>query len=158
VVAHRGVIMQSFLKQATEDDVDSLVGFLMEMQNELRELDLDPVVTRQSILNGLKENVFWFLFVDEAGKAFGTCYLQSLHNYWRVERRYYLGGFYIAPSHRGQGHFRVLNGLLKDWAESHDGIQIYCHIHEDNIKSLQSFASVGVEATEYNLCVHQWRD
>lgn len=149
---------ESFLKEAQAEDVPSIITLLSDMQKELNEVSFNPDVSTKVIEDSLKENVFWFLFTDEKGNTFGTCYLQSVHRYWRKEKRFYLGGFYIIPSHRGQGRFRVINTLLRQWAESHGGVQIYAHIHRDNQKSLQSFGSVGIEPTEYNLCVNDWSD
>lgn len=148
--------MISKLKLATTHDVDKIVSLLKNMQEEIKELQLDDNVVRQSVLRSINEHVYWFLFEDEHQNVFGTCYLQSVHNYWSIKRRYYLGGFYIAPSHRKQGRFKELNKLLKNWAIEHDGVQIYCHIHEDNNHSLKSFETADILPTEYRLCVHHW--
>jgi RimJ/RimL family protein N-acetyltransferase len=148
--------MKSFLKEANSSEIDIIVSLLAEMQNELKELELNPESVFHSIAEAMKENVHWFLFVDEDNKIFGTCYLQSVHNYWQVEKRYYLGGFYIKPSHRAKGRFRELNQLLKQWAVDHNGVQIYCHIHQDNQKSLASFGAIEIRPTEYKLCVNHW--
>ena len=98
----------------------------------------------------------WFLFVDENSQLFGTCHLQCVHSYWRLGRRYYLGAFYIAPSHRGRGYFKQINQQLKEWVVAHGGIQIYCHIHKDNEKSLKTFETVGMDVVEYVLCRNHW--
>lgn len=148
--------MKSFLKEANSTEIDIIVSLLVEMQNELKELELNSESVSYSIAEAMKENVHWFLFLDEDNKIFGTCYLQSVHNYWQAERRYYLGGFYIKPSHRGKGRFRELNQLLKQWSVDHNGVQIYCHVHKDNKKSLASFGAVEIRPTEYQLCVNHW--
>ncbi len=148
--------MKSFLKEANQSDIGTIVSLLVDMQDELKELELNPENVSNSIAEAMKENVHWFLFQDEDNQFFGTCYFQSVHNYWQAEKRYYLGGFYIKPSHRGEGRFRELNLLLKKWAVEHNGVQIYCHIHKDNKKSLASFGSVEINPTEYQLCVNHW--
>lgn len=148
--------MSSQLKIASDSDIETIVSLLCDMQDEVKELKLDKDIVRQSVLRSMSELVCWFIFIDEKEKVFGTCYLQSVHNYWTTKRRYYLGGFYIAPSHRKQGRFKELNQQLKEWAIKHDGVQIYCHIHEDNDHSLNSFSSVGMLPTEYKYCVHYW--
>lgn len=150
--------MTSKLGIAAPDDVETIVSLLIAMQNEVQELELEANIVRQSVLRSMNEHVYWFLFLDENDDVFGTCYLQSVHNYWSLKRRYYLGGFYIAPSHRKQGRFKELNQLLKKWAMEHEGIQIYCHIHEDNQRSLNCFGSVDMMPVEYKLCVHHWGD
>ena len=150
--------MTTKVREATEEDVDTIVSFLADMQEEVQEIEIRPEITKASISRALKENVFWFLFIDENGQPFGTCHLQSVHAYWRTQKRYYLGGFYIAPSHRGQGRFREINKLLRTWVVDHDGVQIYAHIHKDNQKSLKAFETAGLESTEYLLCVNHWGD
>jgi RimJ/RimL family protein N-acetyltransferase len=151
-------MMKSFLKEANQNDVSDIVSLLIDMQTELKELSLDADIVTSSITQSLTEHVYWFLFLDENNDIFGTCYLQSVHNYWRAEKRYYLGGFYIQPSHRGKGRFREVNNLLKDWVTVNGGVQIYCHIHQENEKSLATFGSVDMNPTDYNLCVHHWGD
>lgn len=148
--------MTSELRSATPADIETIVSLLSDMQDEVKELELDREIVKKSVLRSMGELVHWFLFLDEKGDVFGTCYLQSVHNYWSTGRRYYLGGFYIAPSHRKQGRFKELNLLLKNWAVEHDGVQIYCHIHEENEHSLNCFGSVDIIPTEYKLCVHHW--
>lgn len=144
------------LKEATAQDADTILGLLAEMIDELKEFTAEPAVVRDSVTNSFEQNVHWFLFVDAAsGKIFGTCHLQSVFNYWRREKRFYLGGFFIQPEFRGTGAFKALFNQLRAWAEAHDGVQIYAHIHEDNHKSRAVFKSVGVEPVEYNLsCLH----
>jgi RimJ/RimL family protein N-acetyltransferase len=150
--------MISTLQIATNSDADAdvIVSLLSAMQDEVKELQLDKKIVKESILRALNEHVYWFLFKDENDVVFGTCYLQSVHNYWSQGKRYYLGGFYISPSHRKQGRFREINHLLKNWVIEHDGVQIYCHIHEDNEHSLGAFGAVDMKPTEYCLCAHHW--
>lgn len=143
---------QSKIKIAISEDVPIIVTLLRQMQTELNEVDFDSDVVSQSVDRSLTEHVHWFLFIDEDNVPFGTCHLQSVHNYWSIKRRYYLGGFYITKTHRKQGRFRSIYTQLEDWAKTHDGSQIYCHIHQNNEKSLQTFDSVGVKKIEYALC------
>ena len=146
------------LVQATPDDVNVIVKLIMDMSDELQEFSPEPSIVKESIAKSFSENVFWFLFHDDAGVPFGTCYMQSVHNYWRLEKRFYLGGFYIAPAQRGRGYFKALNGQLLSWVKDQGGIQIYAHIHKDNQKSIQAFQSVGMEELDYRLYAHHWGD
>ena len=148
--------MPSTLVKATPDQVKEIVGFLDTMQSELEELVLDRDVTFRTVTASFSEGVNWFLFRDENGDFFGSCYLQSVHNYWCLEKRYYLGGLYIKPSHRGNGRFKEMYTQLQEWAKANDGTQIYAHIHHENDKSINVFKSVGMEEVEYRLFVHQW--
>jgi RimJ/RimL family protein N-acetyltransferase len=151
-------MIASQIRLASTEDVPAIVGFLGAMQRETKELPFDAQIVAETVSKAMDENVFWFLFYDEKGKSFGTCYLQSLHNYWRRERRFYIGGFFIEPSHRGQGRFRAIYALLKEWVAQHDGIQIFGFIRDKNTKSLQAFGSVGMEADEYRRFVNHWGD
>lgn len=45
---------------------------------------------------------------------------------------------------------------IKEWVVEHDGVQMYCHIHEDNAHSLGAFGSVDMHATEYKYCANHW--
>lgn len=144
------------IKEAHVSDVSQIVDFLSAMQIELNEFDFDRQIFEQSITGSFEENVNWFLFVDENDQIFGTCHLQCVHSYWRLGRRYYLGAFYIIPSHRGCGYFKKINTQLKDWVIARGGVQIYCHIHKDNEKSIKTFESVGMDEVEYVLRVNHW--
>ena len=150
--------MRSTIKEADINDLDNLVGLLKDMSDELKELSFDEEITNKSIACSFTEGVHWFLFLDENKNQFGTCYLQSVHNYWRAEKRYYLGGFYIAPDHRGKGYFREITSLLKDWVSNKGGVQIYTHIHKENQKSMAAFKSSGMEEIDYKLFANHWGD
>lgn len=142
--------------QATPKDIDDLVALLQAMSDELEEVAFDSSVVRASVLQALEENVHWFLFKAEKNEIVGTCYLQSVHNYWRLERRFYMGGFYLVPSFRGQGHLRAVYGLLQNWVQDHGGVQIYAHINKGNSHSLGAFGALGLEPCDLLLCVHHW--
>ncbi len=150
--------IDSFIEEASWEQVDRIVSFLSDMQVELEEFTLDRDVAKNAVRSAMQENVQWFLFKDEKGDPFGTCYLQSVHNYWRKGRRFYLGAFYISPPYRKKGRFKKINALLKKWATAHDGVQIYAHIHKDNAKALATFASVDVTPINYVLCANHWGD
>ncbi len=147
---------QSQLLPAGPEHIDAIVGFLCDMQKEIQDFDLNEASTRETILRSFDEGVHWFLFKEEGGCNFGVCHLQSVHNYWRKQKRYYLGAFYIDPAYRKQGRFRELNKQLQDWVSEQGGVQIYMHIHKDNEDSLGAFAAVGATPTEYLLCAHHW--
>ena len=126
------------------------------MNDETKEFDFNVKLFTQSVKNSFDESVHWFLFMDEKNEPFGLCYCQSVHNYWRLEKRFYLGGFYITPSHRKKGYFKTLNQQLKQWASDNHGVQIYAHIHEDNDHSQQSFTAAGFEKIDYALFANHW--
>lgn len=148
--------MQSHLIEATLEDVPSIVSLLQAMQEELQEFELDEAVATQSITRAMQEQTQWFVFKDENHKLFGCCYLEPVHSYWNNKRRYYLGGFYIQPQYRGTGRFKTLNAHMQEWANKHDGYQIYAHIHEENTKSLQVFNTVGFEESSYKISSKLW--
>ncbi len=138
------------IKEVTGHDVPAVVTLLLRMQEELQELPFNVEIVTQSITQSITEHVHWFLFFDDQSDIpFGTCHLQSMHNYWRLERRYYLGGFYIVPERRGQGRFRQVYTMLKQWVIAHNGIQVHAYIHRDNVKSLGAFSAVGVVPETY---------
>ncbi len=146
-----------FIRTARPEDVGTILDLISGMQSEIGEVPAPRDVCHTAISRSLSENVHWFLFYDDdAPEPFGTCYMQSVHNYWRVEKRFYLGGFYIRPNHRGQGRFRKIYDLLKDWTSKNGGVQIYAHIHQNNRKSLSVFKAVGLEEIEYKLLADSW--
>lgn len=149
---------ESFLVEAGPNDIDVIVGFLSKMQAELKEFDWDESVARESVTRSFDERVHWFLFKDEQGRFFGTCHLQSIHNYWRLKKRYYLGAFFIAKEHRGAGRLRDLYGQLKVWSKEHNGTALLSFIHDDNERSIKAFRSVGLKPIEYRNYIDLWKE
>lgn len=147
-----------YLREAMSADSEQIVAQLIAMQEELKEIDLDADTVKASVTRSFAEGAHWFVFVDVQNHVFGCCHLQSVHKYWSLKRRYYLGGFFIQPSYRKKGYFRELNNQLQAWATAHEGTSIYAHIHEANSKSLAAFSAVGLEACEYKLCHKGWSD
>lgn len=146
------------IQEVQQSDIPSVVKLLSEMQTEIGELDVNPDVYAKAIAEGLRDNLSWFLFLDEQKNCFGTCYLQPVHNYWRLEKRFYLGGFYISPLYRGKGNFRKIYNILKSWVVSKNGGQIYAHIHNENERSMRAFKAVGLEEIEYKLFADYWEN
>lgn len=150
--------IRSNIRLAKKNDTPVIVGFLKDMQIELQEFELEENVCHQSIVRSMDENIYWFLFINEKGESFGVCQMQSIHRYWSLQRRFYMGGFYIRPEYRGKGRFKEIYSLLKEWAKDQDGVQIYSHIHKDNYKSLRSFYGAGMKDVGYTLMVDHWGD
>lgn len=148
----------SLIKQATIDDVNIIVDFLCAMQNEIDELPLDKELCRQSVTEAINSHVHYFLFTDETGEIFGTCFMQTVHNYWRLKKRFYLGGLYIQPCHRGQGYYKKTIANLKEWAMARNGMGIYAYIHHENEKSLGAAASVNMNPIDWHMCFKYFDD
>ncbi|PCI01506.1 MAG: hypothetical protein COB76_01160 [Alphaproteobacteria bacterium] len=141
--------------KAQEDNIDTVVNLLEAMQQELEEFDFQKDTVKEVILSDIPKGVDWFLF-QYGDVIIGTCHLQYLHNYWRKQKRYYLGGFYLLPEYRQKGYFKKIYALLKEWAKNNNGIQIYCHIYEGNDLSLGAFKSVGMKDEGYRLMIDHW--
>ena len=134
------------LIEATEKDAETIVRFLRDMVLEVGEFPPEAVACIPSaVQRSFQEKVQWFLFMDEKGEPFGTCYCQSLFSYWSEKQRFYFGAFYVAPPHRGKGSMQAIYAQLKDWAKSKNGFQLCCLIHEDNLQSQKAFAKAGCE-------------
>lgn len=142
------------LVKATKKDIPKLIDFLGEMTTETGEIGFDRKVYEKKCLQSFtdsKYNVNWFLFYDANGKVFGTCHTFSLFNYWRMEDRYYVGGFYIQPNFRGKGYFKILIKQIKEWGDNNGASSLCAFIHEGNKTSIKSFESVGFESGEYSI-------
>lgn len=151
--------MSVTIRPANNTDVPRIIALLSSMRDEVGDVTASAEVMTQAVMEGLTENVRWFLFYDDqSDQPFGTCHLQSVHNYWHLQKRYYLGGFYIVPEKRGQGRFRQIYAALKDWVKAHNGAQIYAHINDANHKSQNAFMAMGMEKTEYRLYADYWED
>ena len=144
------------LEEAKQSDIPQIIQFLKDMNSEVKEFEFNEEIFKQSVQASFETNVHWFLFRDKKNIPFGLCHCQSVHNDWRLEQRFYLGGFYISPSHRKKGHFKTLNQQLKQWAIDNHGVQIYAHIHKENKHSQQSFNSAGFEEIDYALYANHW--
>ena len=148
------------LHPATPDDLDAITALLGQMADENQEFATAPETMKMAVKKSFSapEQAHWFLFYSEHNELLGVCYLQGVHNYWRQETRYYLGGFYLLSAHRGKGYFRQIISELKDWAESQNGVQIYTHIHRNNAKSIGAFKATGFDAIDYDLYALHWGD
>ena len=134
------------LIEATEKDSETITRFLHDMVLEVGEFPPESVhCIPSAVKRSFQENVQWFLFMDEEGKPFGTCYCQPLFSYWSEKQRFHFGAFYVAPSHRGKGHTQTVYQQLKKWAQAKNGGSLFCLIHEDNLQSQKAFSKAGCE-------------
>ncbi|MCB1539101.1 MAG: GNAT family N-acetyltransferase [Rhodospirillales bacterium] len=147
------------LQEAGRADLPVLESYLRAMTAETEAATGDALpVNMAAITASFDEGVHWFLFTDEAGTHFGCCHMQSVFNYWRAEKRFYLGGLYFTPDHRGRGYLSHIVAALRAWAAEHGGVQIYCHIHAKNALSTRAFAKAGFALVDYQLHVLHWGD
>lgn len=137
--------MKSTLKLAEPNQISIIANFIMEMQKELNELPIQENSLDKNLQDAFNKNVSWFLFYDENDIPFGTCYVQEAYNYWRPEKFFYCGGFYILPKYRKQGRFKAINKQLETWVKDNNGYEIYCFVHNDNELSQHAFKSLGMK-------------
>lgn len=144
--------MTCHIKNATRDDAPALARYLKAMQDEIQEQgEISLAYLTQSVTESFALPVHWFLFADETGAPFGTCHLVSVYNYWRPDKRFYIGGFFIDPRERGKGRVREIYPQLRAWAEANDGYELYAHIHKDNEQSKAAFGGAGLKELPWRL-------
>lgn len=128
------------LVEAQLDDVAFIATSLLSMTPHASSLDLIQSNIEHTLNNA---DIAWFIFKDDAGRVVGTCHCQSLFNYWRVGKRYFVSGFYIDPECRRQGYAQKALSLICEWAKAEGAVKLCAIIHDDNEASIKAFDKAG---------------
>lgn len=145
------------IQAATLEQVDVVVKFLTLKAEEMGEAEeFDPLIALDAVKEAILENVTWFLFFDEDEVAFGCCYVQPLHSYWKQKKSFYRGAFYILPSHRGKGRYEEIGQYLQDWATEKGADSFSIIIRKDNIANQKASAKIGYKPTDFVWHQSEW--
>jgi ribosomal protein S18 acetylase RimI-like enzyme len=141
------------IRPARPDDLDVLVGFARAMAHETEGLALDGATLRAGTAAMLADPAKGRCFVLEvAGTVVATCMLTVEWSEWRNGFFWWIQSVYVAPEHRGRGHYRRLHAHVRALAAREPdvcGLRLY--VEEENRRAQAVYRALGMAETRYRV-------
>ena len=141
------------IREATSDDVETLVGFNAAMARETENLSLDL-----DRLTGGTRAVFdspdkgRYLVAEADGQVVGSLLVVHEWSDWRNANFWWIQSVYVRPQWRRQGVYRTLHNWVHDAARSTPGVcGIRLYVDRDNHAAQGTYANLGMTKSHYDL-------
>lgn len=134
-------------------DVETLVGFSMQLAHETEDLQLDPARVRAGVEALVRDPAKGLYFVAEANESvLGQLFVTYEWSDWRNGNYWWIQSVYIEKSARGQGVFKSLYAHVVTEAKKAGnvcGIKLY--VEGNNVTAQRSYLSLGMQKTDYQV-------
>ena len=141
------------VRQATWEDLDSLVAFNTAMARETEGKTLDLARLRAGVQAVLGDPGRGFYLVAEmAGQMVGQLLVTAEWSDWRNAYFWWLQSVYVAPDYRRQGVYRALHDYIRAEAQRRGdlcGLRLY--VERNNRVAQQVYDNLGMARSHYDL-------
>ena len=141
------------VRNATADDIDSLVAFQQAMAHETEGKTLNAELLRQGINTVFNSPDKGFYLIAEAeGRVVGGLLMTYEWSDWRNATFWWIQSVYVDAQRRRKGVYRAMHDYVYDIASSRDdicGIRLY--VERSNHVAQQTYASLGMSKSHYDL-------
>jgi GNAT superfamily N-acetyltransferase len=141
------------IRDATQADLDFIVGANAALAVESENQPLDPTLLRpgvQAVLDDPALGRYYLAEVD--GQLVGQLMTTFEWSDWRNGVFLWIQSVYVLPAHRGAGVFRALYQHLAGLATKDDricGIRLY--VHRDNARAQEVYSRLGMHLSNYQV-------
>ena len=141
------------VRRAIPDDLDTVVGFnaALAWESEGKTLDLQRLRTGvTAVVN--REDLGSYFMAETEGQVVGQLLITTEWSDWRNGYFWWIQSVYVAPGYRRRGVYRALDGHVR--AQAHQrgdvcGLRLY--VDRDNHVARQVYASLGMQASQYDM-------
>lgn len=139
------------IRNATTQDIDSLVEFNLAMALETEGKHLDPDVLRKGVEAVFADdNKGFYLVAEDDGKIVGGLMVTYEWSDWRSGWFWWIQSVYIDPASRGQRIYSLLYDFVKQKAGASGnvcGFRLY--VENENRHAQAVYKKVGMDAPHY---------
>jgi L-amino acid N-acyltransferase YncA len=141
------------IRNATREDIPTIVKFQLKMAMETESLQLD----KETLKNGVsrvfdKPKKGFYLIAEENGKSLGSMMITPEWSDWRNTTWLWIQSLYITPENRKRGVFAMLYHFVQDMvdnSEKYAGIKLY--VDRENKNAQKAYEKMGMERSHYRL-------
>ncbi|MCH8854591.1 MAG: GNAT family N-acetyltransferase [Planctomycetes bacterium] len=146
------------IRQATADDLDTVVRFNHALALESEGKPLDRGVLTEGVRKALSDPQRCVYFLAEIeGTVVAQIMFTTEWSDWRSGFFWWIQSVYVDPAYRRRGVFRMLYNHVRARAtERPDVCGLRLYVHHDNAGAIDTYRNLGMTQTEYLLCEEEW--
>jgi len=141
------------IRQATIDDIDTIVCFNKAMAMETEGLELPHQRLKDGVMSALRDVSKGFYVVAECNnKVIGQTMITYEWSDWRNGVFWWIQSVYVIPEHRKSGVFRYIFEHIQQIAANTPkvcGFRLY--VEKNNIQAKHAYRSLGMKKSHYEL-------
>ncbi len=147
------------IRQASTNDALTLAEFNIAMARETEQRELD----RTTITAGVnavfnKPDSGFYVVAEVENKLAGSLMITKEWSDWRNGVFWWIQSVYVAPDFRRRGIYKMLYRHVKQLAQETGGVCGFrLYVEKDNNRAQKTYASLGMQATDYLLYEEETR-
>ena len=141
------------IRQATLDDLDTMVDFNAAMALETEDKGLDLEALREGVGSLLEDDSLGFyLLAESGGTVVGQLMVTTEWSDWRNAHFWWLQSLYVVPEFRRQGVFRLLyQQVCKLASDAGDVCGLRLYVERTNHRAQQAYVNLGMALSHYDM-------
>ena len=144
------------VREATEQDIPSLLDFQLKMALETENITLEIISLTMGVHRLFKDSTKGRYYVAEAhGEVVGCLMTTYEWSDWRNGTVLWIQSVYVAKEHRGQGVYKEMYEHIKQLVENDPdlkGIRLY--VDKNNTAAQHTYQKIGMNGEHYT--VYEW--
>ena len=139
------------VRKATMSDLDSIVGFQLQMASETENIELDETIVRLGVTAVIQNKNKGQYYVAEIDKKTVSSLLTTYEwSDWRNGTILWIQSVYVLSEYRRKGVYRAMYTFIKDAVlknETLNGIRLYAD--KTNTSAQKTYETLGMNKDHY---------
>ena len=139
-------------REATREDLDTLVHGNIAMARETEDIDLDPqriVPGVRAVLEGRQPGRYYVW--EEGGEVLAQLMITYEWSDWRNGMVWWIQSVYVPPPARGRGLFRQLYAQVRQEARREGAAGLRLYVDTRNGAAQKVYAALGMNGDHYRV-------
>jgi len=144
------------LRNATPNDVETIVGFQIKMALETEDLILEPKVVGKGVSAVFTDTSKGRYFVaEEEGVVVASLMVTYEWSDWRNGLVWWFQSVYVTPEYRRKGIFAQMYNYVKKQVEASTDIRgLRLYVDKRNLSAQKVYARLGMNGAHYD--TYEW--
>lgn len=144
------------IREATLNDLETIVDFQLKMALETEDLQLDEAVLRKGVAAAITDSGKGRIFVTQDGeRIIGSLMITLEWSDWRNGWVWWIMSLYVVPEYRRQGVFKRMYSYIKSIVEKDEGVKgLRLYVDKRNLRAQKVYDAVGMCGEHY--ATYEW--
>ena len=142
-----------WVREATLDDLDRLVAFILAEAEEAEGAAKTPDTVRRGIQLGLENSAvarYWVL-ENPAQGVIGSVSVVKEWSDWHAAYYWWIQSMFIAPEYRRRGLMSKLLDAVRSAARAENALDLRLYVHADNERAIRAYRRAGFIESPYQI-------